>query len=419
MPQRVLLTFLGTGGYMPADYEINGEIHRQITYFSVALARQLQPDLVISLETKDASIKHGPSLADALRKSGILNHKVAAIPDGKTEAELWEIFSRLTDCVPTDCELHLDITHGFRSLPVVGLIALNYLRVTRNSAIGGVYYGAYEAKNAEGTTPAFDITPFLSLLDWTSAAEQFFETGSAAKFDRLLSETQRGLHRETNQPADRALPTSLASIGSTLQKASDNLLLLRVGSLAESSASVVRQLQRKDAPVEINGYARPFLEVAEYVGNELARFQDTDLNTLRELVGWLAERGHTATAITLAREWLISWLCLYMGHHGHVTDPALRKPADDLFGVLAGEPQKMVTCGGSIRASLKQVQRKLAQTSGDADTVIKNFRKAASSIGESRNDLNHAGFRKSPTPAATLRSSALQLQKNLNELPLI
>src|SRR5690606_37109361 len=182
MPDTLLITFLGAGRYKPARYRIGGCTHAAELFYSAALAKHLKPDLVVSLQTEEDSRTHRTALAEAFRD---FHHEVVQIPDGKSESELWSIFSALTSKVPREALLHLDITHGFRSLPVIGLIALNYLRVTRHVTIGGVYYGAWEAgkSSADGSSepevPTFDLTPFLELLDWTSAAEEFLRTGSA------------------------------------------------------------------------------------------------------------------------------------------------------------------------------------------------------------------------------------------------
>lgn len=40
--------------------------------------------------------------------------------------------------------MSLDITHGFRYLPMLALLSVMHLRVVRAVQIQGIYYGAYD-----------------------------------------------------------------------------------------------------------------------------------------------------------------------------------------------------------------------------------------------------------------------------------
>ncbi len=167
--KKLLLTFLGTGKYEPCRYQFSDSLSDEEAFFSVSLAEHLKPDKVVSLQTEKAAEINGTALDGKIKRLGI-EHNVVTIPNGASEDELWQIFGLLTEAVDPGCELHLDITHGFRSQPLLGFIALNYLRITRKIRIGGLHYGAFEARK-ENIAPVFDLTAFLTLLDWTSAAE--------------------------------------------------------------------------------------------------------------------------------------------------------------------------------------------------------------------------------------------------------
>jgi len=161
------------------------------------LTKFLNPERIVSLQTRAAAERHGESLAKELLACNSIG-EISEITDDKSETELWEIFAAITNSVPAGCELHLDITHGFRSLPLIVFIALSYLRTTRNVTIGGIHYGAWEERNqgvgsSPEVAPVFDITPFLTLLDWNAAADQFLQTGSADRISQLLSEAQQSL----------------------------------------------------------------------------------------------------------------------------------------------------------------------------------------------------------------------------------
>ncbi|MBS3932827.1 MAG: CRISPR-associated DxTHG motif protein [Truepera sp.] len=60
---------------------------------------------------------------------------VVGIPDGKNESELWGIYEQVVIHLEERDEVILDITHGFRSLPVVILLAASFLRSARGVTI--------------------------------------------------------------------------------------------------------------------------------------------------------------------------------------------------------------------------------------------------------------------------------------------
>ncbi len=103
-----------------------------------------------------------------------------------------------------DDRVVLDITHSFRYLPMLMVVALHYSRFLKeNVQIERILYGAMEALGAPGEVaqmpvekrivPIFDLTVLVSLLDWTIANEQFLQTGNAAMIRDLSGEQLKAL----------------------------------------------------------------------------------------------------------------------------------------------------------------------------------------------------------------------------------
>jgi CRISPR-associated DxTHG motif protein len=407
-----LLTFLGTGNYQPCHYQFGDGISSEQSYFCAALAAQLKPDRVLSLETRAAQEKHGENLAMALARQN-MNCEAILIPEGKSEQELWQIFGALTRHVPHGCTLHLDITHGFRSLPLLGFLSVSYLRVTRQITLGGIHYGAWEALDARRVAPTFDLTPFLTLLDWTSAAEDFLNSGSASRLARLLADVQQSQWQNFAPGCSKNdLPKTLKSLATSLEQASANLLLLRTGRLSQSAASLEASLGKAQA--ETAAHASPFLEVLQPVKEQLTRFAETDLVTLRDLIAWLADREQTAAALTLGSEWLTSYVMVLSGRTDHHCDYNERKPYSLAIALLA-DPQMGVledATALSARVCIDKIVGLLTQ--GQLATL----KAAASSLRAARNDLNHAGFNPKAAPAASLKNKAKDVASRLAMLPL-
>jgi CRISPR-associated DxTHG motif protein len=110
------------------------------------------------------------------------------IPDGKSEEELWEIFEAISKAVQEGDEIVFDITHGFRSLPMIALLTIAYLKQVKGVKVQHVVYGVYERDNP--MAPILDLTPFADLLDWLAAAKMFTATGDSSELGRLIQDVQ-------------------------------------------------------------------------------------------------------------------------------------------------------------------------------------------------------------------------------------
>ncbi|MGD7654459.1 MAG: TIGR02221 family CRISPR-associated protein [Verrucomicrobiales bacterium] len=413
MTPTILITFLGTGNYTPARYQFSGSDHPDNeTFFSAALASHLKPTRVISLQTPDATTKHGKALDQRFRELNV-EHSSVSIPEGKSESELWEIFAALTQAVPAKCVLHVDVTHGFRSLPILSLIALNYLRTTRDVTLGGIHYGAFEAKSNE-VTPVFDLSPFLALLDWTAAADQFLATGSASRLGSMLKGIQQSMWQNRQGSAPSDLPTKLISLGSTLEIAANNLTLLRTGAISDSAASVAKQITNATQTGDIERFALPILDVLDPVRAELTSFNSTDLAVLRDLVGWLIEKDRPDAALTLASEWIISWVMVRLGISDHHCGENIRKPYDKCISLWVDEYSGRHEIKNPDEESTRHLVELKEKCASDEMVRLAGI---ASRLKSARNDLNHAGFRQGPLSAANIFTTARELYQELVLLP--
>nr|MDO8088850.1 TM1812 family CRISPR-associated protein [Candidatus Sigynarchaeum springense] len=111
---------------------------------------------------------------------------VKDIPPGRTTDELWSIFESIVATIGTGDEVIADVTHGFRALPMLMTLVLNYTRLVKESRVTGLYYGAIEAlgtpKQIEAIPPehrdvhVLDLLLFGNLMDWTQAVESFLDS---------------------------------------------------------------------------------------------------------------------------------------------------------------------------------------------------------------------------------------------------
>jgi hypothetical protein len=124
-----------------------------------ALCQHYLPDEVILFVTEEAKAKNLPDVTDALGSQKVT---IIDIPVGKSEAEIWQIFSLVTGAVHPDDEIVFDITHGFRS-SLYALLSIAYLREICPFTLAGVVYGAFDApeKNPADSEHTITRAPYL------------------------------------------------------------------------------------------------------------------------------------------------------------------------------------------------------------------------------------------------------------------
>lgn len=126
-----------------------------------------------------------------------------SIPDAKTEEEIWSVFETLYGQIGEGDEIVFDITHSFRSIPLLAVTIMNYAKVLKNCTLKGIYYGAFEAaqvKDGVKYAPVIDLTVYNEIMDWTNAAEAFMKYGIAAKMKQVYEEKMDRMCKE-NDPA--------------------------------------------------------------------------------------------------------------------------------------------------------------------------------------------------------------------------
>lgn len=297
-----LIAFLGTGEYKCATYRWNDQTYKT-SFVQEAFVHWLKPETTCVLLTKEARKKHWNDLSQRLQ--GHTQIVEVDIPDGKSEAELWRIFEKISDAVCEGDEIAFDITHGFRSLPMIAMLTIAYLKQVKGVKVQYVLYGAYEARNdKDQVAPVFDLTLFADLLDWLAAAKMFTATGDSSELGRLIQDVQDAAHRNKEAYGD-SLPLALKNFGAALKEVSNDLLLARVPNLPKSVINLIEKQKR--ASTEVPQWARPLTLLLDKIAATYAPFRDDSLPTQATLIRWYLDHNHIAQATTLAREWVVNY----------------------------------------------------------------------------------------------------------------
>lgn len=376
---RVLIAFLGTNNYVPVYYTVESarspdaqELesrqgrgrttrtrHEFVQSALVELLGDTSPSDVVLLVTNEArlgrrsadtalrSAANLPKLETLLRDRGCRVQPVD-IPDGATEEELWAIFERLVRAIPEGAEIILDVTHGFRSLPILGVLAVAYARWARGATLGGLYYGAFETlgdqksvsaarakEDAGGPTtvmdaPIFDLTPMFDLTDWTEGLVEWGASGRASILTRLANEQRQQRGRQLgkkNQP--------LSKVAGAMSRLDGALALTRQDQIVPMAQEVIKTLaaerEQLESLPELAALTRLFDAIREATAALVPPDNVGALSSLLPAARWYAERGRFHEAASLSSELVASVAAAWAARCG--VDCVNKKDRD-------GRPQK-------------------------------------------------------------------------------
>ena len=368
------LTFLGLGKYDQTTYIKHDDKKQTCTtdLFPEAVAQLYEPNQLIAFTTEAVQDGKKAELQRFQEKLGS-KFKTINIPDGNSEEELWNIFQKCADAVDPGDEIILDITHAFRSIPLLVFIVAVYLRQVKHVRLNHIIYGAFEARDTEtNRTPIFDLTPFVELLNWTNAVNVFQNSGDARPIAGL------------------AIPDP--NIANALEKLSETLLTNRT-------------LEAQEAAFDFNGLdLNPMKEESPPFGMLISQLQanyqemavdDPSNKSGQSLkkqwiqIEWYIENQHYLQAVTLMREWLISYECIHHGTKDWLNQRS-RNAAEKRLKERRGS--RMTTLSALVP---NQIPTKLWEQ-----------------CTEVRNDLAHCGMRYRPKSATTVIRDSESLFQN-------
>ncbi|GIX07691.1 MAG: hypothetical protein KatS3mg115_2094 [Candidatus Poribacteria bacterium] len=113
---RTLLSFLGKGPYQEVTYvwrEDGKEEQVTTDLFPKAAASFFQPDRILIAVTEE--VRTGENFRRLQEQ--LSSFEPLLIPEGRSEADLWELFERIAEAIGNGERLVLDVTHSFRRCP--------------------------------------------------------------------------------------------------------------------------------------------------------------------------------------------------------------------------------------------------------------------------------------------------------------
>lgn len=388
---KLLISFLGTGNYATGQYGFSPDQAHAGRFVQTALATLLKPDQAVVMVTQDSKAKNweGPDglAATAARECPGVDFQKKDIPAGKTEDEFWEIFDALVKTVQPKAEVIFDITHSFRSIPLIAIASLQYIRDLDSSVqVSGVYYGAWEARDTSREppfVPLLDLTAFITLMNWSKAVSDYQNFGNAQALKRLLDD--EALPRKKASMGKDEEARLLHRLGQTLQAVSANIATCRGRRIAADRPwdDVREQITGlKQGPNTLAALS-PLLDRIQAKVDQLQGPPDVgqsdDIRRGFGAVDWCLEHDLIQQAYTLLLETIVTWVCQQVGLNQHKREDRSLVP---MAFRICKEPE------GKWNEETKKRRDEVRHIEAiTPEKLLKRYNQ----LIQLRNDLNHAG----------------------------
>jgi CRISPR-associated Csx2 family protein len=367
-------------------------------------------------EGRNESAAHLDGLKTRLEKMDLkVPFQNTLIPDGSSEAELWEIFRTVLDAIKEDDEVVFDITHAFRSIPMLAIVILNYARIVKRIRIGGIYYGAFEALGhprdvetipaADRLVPILDLTPISNLLEWTIAVDRFVKAGDSSFVSELTKTGLRSILKNSKGANQTA---------GTMRKIADSLeefcLVMSTcrGKMIEETA---RQLQSQLANIERTDLLPPFMPLFSIIREKIKGFSGDSVCDGLQAAKWCLDHRLIQQGFTILAEVLVSYV-LAQSLGKSEGDKEIRKLPGQAAAIIAKKiTEKEEEWEKSAKSNRDLVLKVIGYLS--KNNAIK---KILTKVKDYRNDIDHAGVRENAIPP---KNFAPALKKLLEDVEAI
>lgn len=407
-----LLTFLGMGNYELTCYQWKG-LEFTSRFAPAAACSFLGPSQLTVFLTEEAHQAHYEEMVRDI--PGDITITPVSVAHGCNEQELWQIFNQVAAAVQPGEQVAFDITHGFRSFPFIGLLSAAFLQSGLGVDIQAVLYGAYEVRNKNATpseTPMFDLSPLLSLLQWTTAAGRFNHNGDSRLLAELLRSQRSAMAKAAEgDPDARNQVGRVGNLAGAFESISQSLQLVRPDDVNSQTFKLAETIEKAQPGFQGRTELSPLSLLLDQVRQTyvpLGRQAEGDgdpipsiLESQKELINWYLQHEWWVQAVLLSREWLVNWFINWTDSSEDLLEEKLRDEVENRLNVA--------------RLSL-QKQQKVEDlfSKGYGKTILDLW----ASTTSMRNDIAHAGMRYSPVPASNMINKIQKIVTAINTLPI-
>jgi len=405
------MSFLGTGKYIPCYYEYNDKRSKLTRYIQTAIYEHISSYVdnreVIIFCTKEAEEANWSGLQETFNEiAPQAKVKNVPIPSEQDEDATWTLFEKIMDEIQYGDRIFFDVTHSFRTNPIVALIVLNYAKVVKGAKFGGLMYGWIEKLGRipeiekinveERIAPIVDLTGMTNLLTWTNGADQFIRTGNASVLFEMVNQEYEVKHRQVE---DKKELSNVKKLIEQLDRVGLHFETVRARSL-QTEINIWKQKTEKVKRDE-NKHFRQLIPLMDTIEKKVEDFSDDEIMNYYFMSKWCYDHGLIQQGLTILVESVITVLCKLVKVDEFDTD--MREVVSSSLSVFL-DKKPVEKWQGDI-----EFMKKVVEKIKPYREMLKPFQK----LREYRNDINHAEMKKSRIKAEKFRNTLKESLDNL------
>jgi CRISPR-associated Csx2 family protein len=415
MDRKVFISFLGTNNYTECIYSFNSDKSPVVTFVQSALINIFCSDWTendkIYIFTTEEALENWKKLQSEWNVNTPFENVM--IKSGKNETEIWEIFQSMFKVMLEYDELYVDITHSFRSLPLLASSLLQYAKFLRHISVKAIYYGAFETLGNprdiqnripnpnDRNAPIFDLTAFSEIQDWAAAANDFIRFGNSSRLNQLTKDDINPVLRLSEGKDEVA--SNLKKLNDNIDKLSLNIKTNRGRNLVEGTeldniVSILTSL-KQDLITPLN----PILDELKNSIKSIFKGKGNRENLLVS-VQWCIDKQLIQEGFTLLQEGILSYF---------LEDYLSEAKRTFISGFLNHYSKNDFD---QTKYILENSNKDFLITHLKSFNNISEWSSIFSQITEIRNDINHAGIRSNPLAANKFETKLNDLFKKATEL---
>lgn len=418
---KKLLTFLGNGEYGEGIYTYRSRKATKSRFVQTAIYELFcqeftDKDQIIIFLTEEAESKNWK---DSIGESGKnkdkklegmenawkkINPKLlqqnqirkVRIPSQQDEKHNWELFEIILNEIDEGDEIIFDITHSFRSFPIMALIILNYARILKNASLKKLLYGCWEMndRGTPPTAPIIDMTEMVPLLDWAYGVDSYKETGNASVIQTLTNKEVASVFQTEKSSDDmsRTEANALRTLANCAHEFHQIMQTCRAPEIPQKLNNLRKALEQAKT-MEIQGF-RPFEKLFGKMEEKIEYLTDRPIMDDYWAAKWCHDNGLIQQGYTLLQEGIITAICRVMGLE--LDDVNKRKLVSAAISVWLSEKTTEEWEGTEDEKSfMKAVIAFL--------NPYKDLLKSYAGLTRYRNSINHAGRNRDNIPHQRFR----------------
>jgi CRISPR-associated Csx2 family protein len=428
---NLFLSFLGTNNYLPCTYFFEDREVKNVRFVQEALVQIFcrqwkKDDRIIVFTTYDADdknwydggLKDGEGkphegLETRLSSLGLqCEIRKVMIPEGYTAEDIWKIFDQVCNQINDSDTIIFDITHAFRSIPMLAMVVLQYLKVLKKIQVSSIYYGAFEVLGPawkvkdmplkQRWAPIVDLADFVYLADWVTAVERFLAAGdSVAIADLVKKKAIPVIKTATTDTAEREGAVAVRCLADSLTNFSGIMATCRGLQITEAATNLIKNIDNCEAVDLIS----PLLPLLEKLKESMKGFREEDeiANGL-QAARWCLEHNLIQQAYTILQETVVSLVLCHMEYL-----PAPVHPIET-------QKRELVTGAASLIAKKKPFTE-ARQVDGTKELwplvwdflSERDIGRQLDRMRNRRNDLNHAGINDQPANSSSFKKDLQEI----------